>query len=223
MHGASLREQVTTLRKAGYSYSLISKKTGLSKSTLSEWLSGVPYTPNEETIALLGKARAASSARIAEIRQESIDKAVNEACSEIGNLTQRDLFLYGLGVYLGEGSKTGNQVRLVNADPGVMRLMVTWFKSLGVHTEQFSPRIHLYPDNDISSSLLFWSQVTTIPRVQFQRSYIDCRESKKAIKHGKLPYGTLHLGIRSGGRPKFGVFFSRKIQAWNAQVLNKIT
>ncbi|MBI2476053.1 MAG: helix-turn-helix domain-containing protein [Candidatus Taylorbacteria bacterium] len=60
MKSATLREQVFSLRKQGYSYSLISARTGMSKSTLSDWLSGVEFTPNAEVQERIGHARAAS-------------------------------------------------------------------------------------------------------------------------------------------------------------------
>ena len=221
MHRAELKELVVALRKSGYSYSLIARKTNLSKSTLSGWLTDIEYTPNKETLELLGKARAASSESKARIRRASIAQAQQEASKEIRSLSKKDLFMFGLGLYLGEGSKTMNQVRIVNADPNVIRLMVCWFKSLGVKTNQFAPRLHLYPDSDLEKSLQFWSQMTTIPDTQFMRPLIDRRTDKKAKKQGKLPYGTLHLGVRSNGRKEFGAFFARKIQAWNNQVLKK--
>ena len=82
MHAPSVREAAITLRQKGYSYPYISRETGLSKSTLSGWLTDVPYTPNQETIEAFGKARAAASERKAEIRQKELEvirqKAENE-------------------------------------------------------------------------------------------------------------------------------------------------
>jgi lambda repressor-like predicted transcriptional regulator len=46
------KEKALELRKAGFSYSYISAKTGLSKSTLSYQLAQVPYTPNKKTLKL---------------------------------------------------------------------------------------------------------------------------------------------------------------------------
>src|SRR3989338_5634425 len=46
------------LREKGHSYQYIAKKIKVSKSTLSSWLSEIPYIPNEETIDRIGKARA---------------------------------------------------------------------------------------------------------------------------------------------------------------------
>ncbi|HEY4474153.1 MAG TPA: helix-turn-helix transcriptional regulator [Candidatus Paceibacterota bacterium] len=213
MHTIGIRKQAFELRKKGYSYSYISKHTGLSKSTLSDWLAAELYTPNEETIEKIGKARAISIQKAIQKKQMSFQTAKNIAQKEIKSVSRRDLFMFGLGLYLGEGAKTADIVRVVNADPRVIKISIEWFKLLGVTTEQFAPRLHLYPDSSIEECLQFWSLETTIPISQFQKSSIDWRTNKKAIKHGKLPYGTLHLGIRALGRPDYGSFFSRKILA----------
>lgn len=222
MYKESLKEQAITLRRAGYPYSHISRKTGISKSTLSGWLASIPYTPNQETITALGKARAAAGERKAVIRQNSLQEIKGIADKDIGLLSQRDLFLFGLGLYLGEGSKTHGFVRLVNSDPEVIKAIVAWFLSLGVKIDQFSATIHLYPDSDIKESLQFWSQTTTIPIAQFYKTQVDRRADKKVVRKGRLPHGTLHLGVKSMSKKEFGVLFSRKIQAWNDNVLQKI-
>lgn len=221
MHKVSIRERAVTLRRKGYSYPYISLKTGLSKSTLSGWLAEIPYAPNKETIAFHGKAIAAANIRKVKIRQEATEKLREKASNEIACLSQRDLFMFGLGLYLGEGSKTQGNVRIVNADPGVIRGAVAWFKLLGVKNEQFSVRVFVYPDNDLRACLQFWAKETRIPETQFQKEYVDRRMDKKAKKTGKLPYGTLHLTIRSRGRKEYGVEFLRKIQAWNECVLGQ--
>lgn len=222
VHKASTKTLALNLRKKGYPYSYIADRTGLSKSTLSDWLSTVPYVPNKETVERVGKAIAASNARKTQRRQESIRHIHKVAAREIPSISKRDLFMFGLGLYLGEGSKTGDLVRVINADPRVIQAVVSWFKSLGVKRSQFAPRIHLYPDNDMVASLQFWSRTTSIPITQFQKAHIDRRTDKKSKKRGKLPFGTLHLGVRSSGRKEYGVFFFRKIQAWNEAVLRAI-
>lgn len=222
MHKESMRQEAIRLRYAGYSYPYISKKVGLSKSTLSGWLTEIPYKPNAETIATLGKARAASTEKKALLKQEQILNIRKEAVREIGKFTDRDLFMLGLGLYLGEGAKTHDIVRVVNADPTVIKCMVAWFLALGVKESQFSVRLHLYPDSDPEQSLLFWSKTISIPRSQFQKPYIDQRTDKKVKKHNKLPYGTLHLGVRSDGRKEYGVLFSRRILALVEGVLKNI-
>ena len=223
MHSASLRGQVFGLRNAGNSYAHISSLTGISKSTLSDWLSKIPYTPNRETISRIGKARAAAGARKVAIKQESFLRARAKARKEIGKVSTRDLFMFGLGLYLGEGSKTHDCVRVSNSDPAVIQLAIEWFQSLGVTREQLFLCIHLYPDNDPEKSLQFWSRTTSIPRSQFGKIQVDRRTNKKAFRAGKSLYGTAHLSVRSRGRPEFGVFFSRKILAEIEEVIRQNT
>jgi transcriptional regulator with XRE-family HTH domain len=217
---STIREQVFKLRKDGYSYSYISEKVGISKSTLSAWLSSMPYTPNKTIIDRIGKARAASGFWKAKRKLESIENAGKEAKKEMGKITNRDLFMLGIGIYIGEGAKTNNTIRVINADPKIIKFAAKWFEeACGLPKENFRLRLHLYPDNNIKECINFWSNISKIPEKQFYKAQIDRREDKKIIKKGKLPYGTAHLSIVSNGKKEFGVLFARKINAWMEEVL----
>ncbi|MEK7140702.1 MAG: hypothetical protein AAB815_02850 [Patescibacteria group bacterium] len=219
-HINTIREDVFNLRKEGNSYNYISQKTGISKSTLSAWLSSVSYTPNQATIDRIGKARAASGRVKARMKMASIEKAGEEAKKDIGEISKRDLFMLGIGIYIGEGTKTHNIVRVINADPKIIKFIITWFEKVcGLSKENFRIRLHLYPDNRVKQSVKFWSNASGIPFRQFHKTYIDIRKNKKMFKRGKLPYGTAHLSIRSNGKKEFGVFLARKINGWIKEVL----
>lgn len=222
MHPVSTRERAIELRLAGYSYTYISLRTGLSKSTLSDWLCRIPYTPNTETTQTIGKALAASGSKIMKKKQENIQLARQEARSEVGEVLQRDLFMFGLGLYLGEGSKTNNITRIANSDPRVIKFAIAWFKALGLSTKNLRIRLHLYPDSDVEKSTEFWIDCTGLPREQFLKHQIDWRKNKKTYKLGKLPYGTAHIGVKSLGEKRHGVFLSRKILAWIEAMSEKI-
>lgn len=212
------------LREKGYSYNHISSILNISKSTLSDWLSKIPYTPNAETIQRIGKARAASGAIKSQLRRESTRLASEEARRQLGRVTRRDLFMIGLGLYIGEGSKTAEITRFVNSDPAVVNLMIRWFtEALGVPRLNLRMRLHLYPDCDERQSLRYWSKITNIPMSQFQRTSFDRRTNKKAAKIGKLIYGTAHLSLNSLGNKRFGVFLFRKIVAWSEALLQGST
>lgn len=222
MHSPSIREDALALRKKGFSYTYISSKSGLSKSTLSGWLTEIPYTPNKETVLAFGKARAAASARRAELRQKSIQEIRKIAAKDIGEMSPRDLFVFGLGLYLGEGCKTNSQIRMINSDPRIIQATIAWFRMLGVEKRQLRLRLHLYPDSDVRESLQFWSRTTSIPVSQFQKHQIDTRTDKKVTKRRKLPFGTVQLTVQSGGRKEYGVVFFRKIQLWSEAILSEI-
>ena len=219
-HVNTIRREVFKLRKEGHSYNYISQKTGMSKSTLSGWLSSVTYVPNKITIERIGKARAASGQAKAKIKIESIEKAKREAKKDIGKITKRDLFMLGIGIYIGEGTKTNGIVRVINADPKIIKFAVRWFEKVcNLPKENFRIKLHLYPDNNIKQCIKYWSNISKIPTSQFQKVHTDKRTGKKMSNRGKLPYGTAHLSIRSGGKKEFGVFLARKINAWIGEVL----
>lgn len=217
----SVQDRAIDLRKKGYSYSYISEELLISKGTLSYWLTSIPYQPNKETIAMIGKARAASGLAKNHQKMESILRAQAEAKKDIDNINKRDLFMVGLGLYIGEGSKTNNLVRMVNSDYKVILLAMRWFNEvIGVPKENFSIRLHLYPDSNEKKTLRFWSKITGLPLGQFKKSQVDYRQDKRVSRKGKLPYGTVHMSVKSCGRKEFGVFLSRKIEAWAEEIFS---
>ena len=220
MKSATVREKVFSLRKQGYSYNIIAEQTGISKGTLSDWLSEVPFTPNNEVKARIGRARTASIVAQRKRKLESFKLAEVVARKDIGKISKRDLLMLGLGVYIGEGSKTGGITRIVNSNPLIIRLTLRWFREIfGVAVRNFKVRIHLYPDNDIQETLEHWSKELSIPMEQFQAPHVDTRTGKKAFKRGKLPYGTAHVTVQGLGKPEHGVFLQRRINAWIEKVM----
>jgi hypothetical protein len=213
------KQQAIQLREAGYSYSYIVTKLGVSKSTLTLWLRGIPYVANRHTIRTIGKARARSGEQKAKAKKDSFVTAQRQAESDIGKMTARDIFILGVGLYIGEGSKTADIVRIVNSDPRIIRYAVRWFEVIGVPVTHLVARIHGYPDTKVPSARTYWSQVSGIPVTHFQLESIDRRVNKKATRNGTCPHGTLHISVRAYGKKELGVALSRKIGAWMDQVL----
>jgi len=211
----SLKVKAIKLRKAGYSYSMIKNKTGISKSTLSNWLATIPFIPNEEVLKKIGKAKLKSSLFKQNQKMAEVVEMRAIAAKELGQLTKRDLWLLGIGLYLGEGTKSFELVRIVNSDPQIIKIAMKWFREMcGLVDENFNPFVHAYPDNDIREAMNYWSKVTGVPIKQFGRTQIDTRNNKVATKRKSLPYGTLHLHIRSCGKKEFGRRLHRRIMGW---------
>jgi hypothetical protein len=221
MNRKELKEKAIKLRNDGFSYTDISEKISVAKSTLSDWLGSIEYVPNQETLNKIGKARIASNLARVRTKSESFLIAKKEAKIDIGEISNRDLFMLGLGLYLGEGTKTHDIVRVINANPRMIVLAIRWFREIcGLQIENFRIRLHLYPDNNVEESINYWSFQTKIPKIQFHKSHIDIRKNKKTYKNSKLPYGTAHLCVVSNGKKEFGVVLSRRINAWIENVLN---
>lgn len=220
MYFPEIKQKAVQLRKEGYSYNYIVKHVPVTKSTLSEWLHEIPFTPNQHTLDTIGKAHIASGVYKHGIKVKSLERAELQAQKDIGNLSDRDILMLGLGIYVGEGSKTDRITRIINSDPKIIRFAIKWFKTtFGVQMKQFKIRLHLYPDNNERESIEYWSKYTGIPMTQFFKPTIDRRTDKKMSNKNKLPFGTAHMSVKSFGDEKFGVYLHRLILAMINQVL----
>ena len=214
MYKKSLKEDAVKLRKEGNSYSFISTKLSVAKSTLSNWLKDVEFIPNDlfNRNVLNNRKKLVFLSRVDKLK--SIVEANTYAKKEIGVLTKRDHFMFGLAIYLGEGSKIGNYLRISNSDPRIIKFSMEWFKThFGVGNSCFRIRIHMYPDNNEEEVIRFWMKTLALKREAFFTSNIDHRKNKKRKKVGVLPYGTAHLSVISSGNRDLGVLLYRKIIA----------
>ena len=215
--------EATKMREDGYSYSMITEKLGVPDSTLSNWFKGKPFTPNREVLERVQYGPIRNGEIRHNQRMMETEALRTTGRQEIGLLTKRDLHILGLGLYIGEGSKSHEHTQIANANPAVIKLMVRWFKeSCGLDLDNITISIHLYPDNDIEKSLAYWRAITDLPRENFRKTYIDIRTGKSGFKNHKLPYGTAYIRIKSNGDPEKGVRLHRKLQGWMDAVLPSV-
>lgn len=203
------------LRDAGYSYNMIQEKLGISKSTLSNWFRDRPFTPNRQVLNRIQYGPIKSAEKSHNKKVTEIEELLKIGVSEVGKLTKRDLWLLGLGIYIGEGTKSFDNVRLANADPMVIKVAIRWFKEvIGLSNKNISIRLHLYPDTKEQVCVKYWQNITKLPKQSFYKSHIDNREGKSKVKRNKLPFGTAHIIIRANGNKDYGVRLSRLIKGW---------
>ena len=130
------------------------------------------------------------------------------------SLSERDVCMLGLGLYIGEGGKTEGITRIINSDPRVIKMVLRWFEiQFGIQKSNLKVRIHMYPDTHKEKAVEYWSKMLSIDRVYFSKSIVDTRTNKKVSHVGKLPYGTAHVTIKSLGDKKLGVNMHRYIMA----------
>lgn len=105
---SDLRAQALKLRLQGRSYREITAVLGTAKSTLSSWLRDVPLTEEHQARLDLrqveGARDRAAATRARRIRRT--EELQMEAASEVGTVSDRELFLPGVTSYWCEGSKT---------------------------------------------------------------------------------------------------------------------
>lgn len=218
-----LRTDADKLREQGYSYNLIHERLGISKSTMSYWFKDKPFLPNAEVQKRINNSQAQVGIMRHNLRVQETQMLKELGTTEVGRLTKRDLWMLGLGLYIGEGAKTTEWLRISNSDPAVIRLSIKWFKEVfGLTNENFSIRLHLYPDNKLDQCQRYWQDITGLSKNNFRRPSIDKRTNKQASRAGKLPYGTAHVNVLSNKDPNKGVRLFRRMNGWIAGVMNQV-
>ncbi len=198
------KSKAIELRRKGMSYSQIKAKLGVSKSTLSDWLSGMPLS--EERIIQL---RAKNPMRIERYRNTMKNKRENrwaevykKVAKDIGKLNKREMYIAGLFLYWGEGGKTERfSLSFSNTDPAMMIFMLKWMKEgLKIKEKDMHVKIHLYKDMDIEEYENFWARTLKISRRIFERPYI--KESNLKDLSYKTGFGKGTCNIRVYNRDK---------------------
>jgi len=211
----ALRKEAEQLRDKGYSYSMITKELGVSKGTMSYWFKNRPFTPNKEVVERVKYGPIENGRRRHNEKVKEIEELNKVGKKELGNISKRDLWMLGLGIYIGEGAKTTESIRISNSDPNVIIIAIRWLKEIcSVPSANIVIRLHLYPDNSEKDSIEYWSKLSGLPQKNFQKTMIDRRDNKSSNRRGKLPYGTAHVSVLAKGDPTKGVKLFRRINGW---------
>lgn len=187
------KQKAITLRKKGYSYSQIKEKLGISKSTLSGWLYNMPLSEKR-----IKELRDFSPQRIERYRntmklkkEVRLNDAYQKVSKDIGQFSKREIFLLGLFLYWGEGTKTANSsTQLTNTNPAMIKFFIKWLELLGVDKKDLKVKLHLYSDMNVRESIAFWSKSLKIQTSQFKKPYIKKTKLKSITYKNGFGKGT---------------------------------
>lgn len=159
-----LRARARELRLAGLTYDRIQLELGCSKSSISLWVRDLPKPERREPAE---QARLAARKRWAhelEVRDRDRRRTKAAARAEIGELTDRELFLVGVGLYWAEGTKDKPYARreqaiFVNSDPGMITVYLAWLTLLGVERDRITYRVMIHESADVAAAERYWAGV----------------------------------------------------------------
>jgi|SRR3989344_1066569 len=202
--GSKIEKVVLKLRQEKKSYREIARILGISKSTISYWLSGNPQSVKIKQ-KLSEKNRRESKTRIQKIIQRSREKwegirknAKEESIKEFAALIKNPLFISGICLYWGEGdSKPKNPLRISNTDPRMIHLYIKFLREiLMIPSEKIKIGLILYPDLSEKESKRFWIDITGIKTDNFQKTqYIQGKHPTKRLPRGicmVITHGTVY-------------------------------
>jgi hypothetical protein len=99
--------------------------------------------------------------KAAEQRAAQGEQLASKAYADIGGLTQRELFLVGVGLYWSEGAKakpgSHRRVIFVNSDPNMINLFLRWLDLIGVKPEHLRFSVNIHESADIPGAESYWA------------------------------------------------------------------
>ncbi|MFD7403199.1 helix-turn-helix domain-containing protein [Streptomyces sp. NPDC059866] len=201
-----LRAKARELRLQGWTYDQIEAELGCSRSSVSLWVRDLPkpeprYTPEEQRALMregLARRRAAED--------EERKKTKFAAHQEIGELTDRELFMAGVALYWAEGSKSKPYDRreraiFVNSDPGVIQVYLAWLDLLDVDRERLHFRVLIHESADVDEAHRYWAEIADVDVSVFAKPTLKKHNPKTVRKNtGDDYHGCLVIGVaRSAG------------------------
>ncbi|SRR6266481_2439893 len=192
------------LRRNGASIKDIARILGVSKSSASLWCGGVVLSSRQIAALHLKMIKGGYGGRLkgAQMQKtrklEKINRYREAGISEMDSISKRDLFVLGLGLYLGEGNKTGSKFQFTNSNPMLVKIVMEWLeKNFEISPKDFVYRvaineIHRYRIHDVYKQ---WSKLIGAPLSQFKLPVFIKVKNKKIYENMNAHLGTMMFGV----------------------------
>ncbi|MFE4622154.1 hypothetical protein [Streptomyces mirabilis] len=209
-----LRDKARELRLQGWTYDQIQMELGCSKGSISLWVRDLPKPERRDPSE---QAKLASRKRWDHelaVRDEERQKTKAAAAAEIGTLSDRELFLVGVGMYWAEGSKDKpydrrENVTFVNSDPGMIETFLRWLDLLGVERDHVRYCVMIHESADVAGAEQYWADLVGADRSAFNKTTIKKHNPKTVRKNVGASYrGCLTIKVRQSAD------LYRRIEGW---------
>jgi len=195
------QEEAIRLREKGVSVKQIAKILGVSLGSVSVWVRKVCLTKEQQNV-LQERQRKASSEFSLYSRMQSdknrrdkqirVHKAIIDSDSEFGSFSSNPQFIYGLGLYAGEGSKTQSW-SISNTNDVIIASGVKFLKAVGWSTENITCRVRIHQNCSIDRTKIFWKSIVPGAKVLVSK-YTDRRPYTGLMNKGAYhPHGVCRL------------------------------
>ncbi|MFI6657753.1 hypothetical protein ACIBL8_19795 [Streptomyces sp. NPDC050523] len=199
-----LRAKARELRLQGWTYDRIEAELGCSRSSVSLWVRDLPkpeprYTPEEHR-----ELMQAGLLRLRNAQDEERGRVKDAAVEEVGDLSDRDLFMAGVALYWAEGQKSKpyqrrEVVTFVNSDPDVIQVFLAWLDLLSVARERLAFRVMIHESADVAGAEQYWAALVGVEASTLQRTTLKRHNPKTVRKNTGEDYrGCLVVRVRQG-------------------------
>lgn len=181
-------DEVRQLRQQGASMTVIERRYGIPRSTLSGWFKDIKLTEEQRTKLMVNRQDGWKKAREQAVISHNAMKAARIAAAEqaatktLANLeiTPEILDITFAMLYFGEGAKR-NVTSIGNSNPLVLRfVLAVLYRNYGLKPSQIRCDLHLRADQDGSDMKQYWSRQLGLPIEQFKHVSYDKRTAGRA-------------------------------------------
>jgi hypothetical protein len=212
-----LRARARELRQQGFAYHQIATELGVSKSSISHWVSDMPW-PERLSYEECRKRSAEGSRRYWEaerpVREAQREAVRAAAAAEIGPLTSREILIAGAVAYWCEGAKSKpnrryERVDFINSDPSLIRFFLGFLDAAGVGLGRLRFRVQIHESADVGAAMEFWLRVTGARPGQFHPTSLKRHNPRTVRKNvGDDYHGCLRIDVTESAD------LYRKIEGW---------
>jgi hypothetical protein len=162
------RERARQLRAQSWTLVEIARELSVAKGTVSVWVRDVDFVPRPRT-----RGHPAGPKHPMRLKKEAeIARCREEAEVWVGELTERDVAMYALALYAGEGGKTEGALIFANSNPTLVAVFLRWLRTeFEIDEARLRVGLYLHADLDLEAAVAHWSGVTGIPSEQFHKPY----------------------------------------------------
>lgn len=218
-----LREKARELRLQGWTYDRIQVELGCSKSSISLWVRDLPKperrrTP-EEASAIAKRGWEATL----RLREEERQRTRRQAMLAVSELTDRELFLVGVGLYWAEGAKSKpysrrERVTFVNSDPDMITVFLAWLSLLRVDPSRLRFAVQIHETADVAAAEAFWAGHVGIDTTDLLKTTLKRHNPRTNRKNTSGTYnGCLRVDVRDGAD------LYRRIEGWWCGIVGAAT
>ncbi|MFE5510963.1 hypothetical protein ACFQ9J_10170 [Streptomyces sp. NPDC056529] len=188
-----LRARARELRLEGWTYDRIQLELGCSKSSISLWVRDLPKPERKRTREEASEIARRGWEATLRRREEERGATKRTAAEEIGALSERELFLLGVGLYWAEGSKDKpydrrERVVFVNSDPGMIRVFTAWLDLLGVEPERRRYCVMIHETADAAGAEQYWGDLVGAAPSAFNKTTVKRHNPRTNRKNVDVGY-----------------------------------
>lgn len=175
------RARARELRSQAWTLQEIADELGVSKGSVSLWVRDVDFVPKPRN-----RGHSSNTPHPFHLEKlAEIERCRVEADVFVGALSERDLEMFCLALYAGEGSKTDGPVKFANTNVSLMRIFATWLRqAFDIDETRLRVVLYLHADLDVESATAFWSRSLVVPPDQFTKPYRAVADTtRRANRH----------------------------------------